>query len=129
LLLPAGRFLRVVIKQFFDPHYLGGLLAALLDGLLALFAAHLEAEPDVPAGGKVGVQGVVLEHHCQVPLPGLLVRDRFPIEQYLAFSYGLKAGDHPEDRGLAAPGGPTRTTNSPSSIESDTSSTASRSSP
>lgn len=114
----------MVIKQFFDPHYLGGLLAALLDGLLALFAAHLEAEPDVPADGKVGVQGVVLNTIARSRSRGFSFVIASPIEQYLAFSYGLKAGDHPEDRGLAAPGGPTRTTNSPSSIESDTSSTA-----
>ena len=53
----------------------------------------------------VGEQGIGLEHSVDVALIGFLVLHIFPLHQDAAAGNALKAGDHPQRRGLAAAGG------------------------
>jgi len=50
------------------------------------------------------IQGVVLEHHRQIALPRFLVGDVLTAEEYAPVRDRFQAGDHPENRRLAAPG-------------------------
>ena len=53
----------------------------------------------------MGVQSVVLEHHCDVPVLGGNVVHDAPVYDDLALGDLLKAGDHTQGGGLAAAGG------------------------
>ena len=63
-----------------------------------------QRESDVLPNGQMGVKGVVLEHHGDVPFAGLLGGDLFPIQKDLTLGDFLEASDHAQHGGLAAPG-------------------------
>ena len=62
----------------------------------------LEAERHVVVDAQVRVQGVALEHHGDVPVPGLEVVDRAAVDPDRPPGHLLQAGDHPQRRRLAA---------------------------
>ena len=53
----------------------------------------------------MGVQGVVLEHHGDIPILGLHVVHQLVADPQLAGGNVLQTGDHPQGGGLAAAGG------------------------
>ena len=63
---------------------------------------QLEGEPDVVGHRHVRVQGVVLEHHGDVPVLGLDVVDDLVADLQLAAADRLQPGDHPQRRRLPA---------------------------
>ncbi len=64
-----------------------------------------QAEGDVLVNGHVGIQGVVLEDHGDVPVLGGHVVDHPVADVQLAAGDVLQSGDHPQGGGLAAAGG------------------------
>jgi hypothetical protein len=67
---------------------------------------QLERKADVVVDRQVRIERVVLEDHGDVARGlGYLV-DRATVQQNPSFRDGLQAADHPQDRGLAAAGGP-----------------------
>src|SRR5215207_8907167 len=69
-------------------------------------APRLEAVGDVAADGQVREDGVVLEHHAGVALVRRQRVDAPGAETHLPALELREAGDHPQERGLAAAGGP-----------------------
>ena len=69
------------------------------------FPAHLQAEGHVLAHRHVRVERVVLEHHRDVAILRRQVVHHAPADDDLAAGNLLEAGDHPQQRGLPAPGG------------------------
>ena len=67
--------------------------------------AELQGEGHVLVDGHVGIQGVALEHHGDVPVLGLHVIHQLPVDVQLAAGDLLQAGNHPQRGGLAAAGG------------------------
>ena len=53
----------------------------------------------------MGIQGVALEHHGDVPVLGLHVVHQLAADVQLAAGDVLQTGDHPQRGGLAAAGG------------------------
>ena len=53
----------------------------------------------------MGENGIVLEHHADVPLAGVFIVDPLFVEIKVAALNGVKAGDHTEQGGFAAAGG------------------------
>jgi hypothetical protein len=75
-------------------------------GLGAAHPAHVETEGHVVEHAHVGEERVVLEHHADLaPLDGQVL-DRLPGDCDAPGIGKLEAGDHPEQRGLAAARGP-----------------------
>ena len=64
-----------------------------------------QAEGDVLVNGHMGIQGVVLEDHGDVPVLGSHVVDHPVADVQLAAGDVLQARDHPQSGGLAAAGG------------------------
>ncbi len=93
-----------------------GRLPHLLVDLLLGHLAQLQGEGHVLIYGHVGVQGVALEDHGDVPVLRLHVVHPLAADDQIALGDILQAGDHPQRGGLAAAGGPTRTMNSLSAI-------------
>ena len=83
---------------------LGGLVDPLVDLVLGDLLLD-EAEGDVLVDGHMGVEGVVLEDHGDVPVLGGHVVDHPVADEELAVADVLQAGDHPQGGGLAAAGG------------------------
>ena len=54
----------------------------------------------------MGENGVILEHHADVALCGVEIVDELVVEVEVAALDGIEAGDHPQQRGLAAAGRP-----------------------
>ena len=52
----------------------------------------------------MGIQGVALEHHGDVPVLGLHVVHQLAVDVQLAAGDILQPGDHPQGGGLAAAG-------------------------
>src|SRR5688500_2977520 len=69
-------------------------------------ALRLERERDIAKDRHVGVQGIALEHHRDLPDPGREAVDHLASDQDLPFGGLLESGDHAKERGLAAPGRP-----------------------
>ena len=67
-------------------------------------ALLLEAEGDIVLDGQVREQRIGLEHHVGRPPIGRHAREILAVEQDVAGIRPLETGDHPQQRGLAAPG-------------------------
>ena len=79
-----------------------------LDPLLNDILVHplqRQAEGDVVVDGHLGIQGIALEHHGDLPLPGSLLIGPYAVDQEFAAGDVLQAGNHPQGRGLSAAGG------------------------
>ena len=105
LLLAARQILRQPVGVLLDLHDLQK--AVCLPGDLILGGlAVLQTVGHILGHGHVGENGVVLEHHADVALAGLLVVDALLVEIEVAALNGIEARDHAQQRGLAAAGGP-----------------------
>ncbi len=68
-------------------------------------ARALQAEGDVVAHAEMRKQRIVLEHHVDRALVRQHLRDVPAIQQDAALVRRLETGEHPQQRGLAAPAG------------------------
>ncbi len=103
--LAAGQLLGLAVQQVVEPENVGGLPYPGFDlGFGEL--PDLESEAHVLADAHVRVQGVALEDHGDVAVPGRHVVDERVADVDLPGRDRLEAGDHPERCGLAAAGGP-----------------------
>jgi hypothetical protein len=68
--------------------------------------AVLQAERDVVVDRQVRVEGVALEHHRDVPVPGLDIVDRPAVDVDRALGHLLEPGHHAQRGRLAAAGRP-----------------------
>ena len=105
LALAAGQGTGHAVQIIRQAHLLGGVghqLGPFRLGDLVVF----QAEFDVVLHGHGGIDGVVLEHHGHAPLAGGNLRDVGAVDQNGAGGLGADAGDHAQQRGLAAAGGP-----------------------
>ena len=103
LALTTGQGLGLALEELLETQDLGGLgdaLVALVGGDLG----HLESEGHVVRDGHVRVQRVVLEHHRDVTVLRRDVGDVAVADEDLAGVDLLETGQHPQGRGLAAPG-------------------------
>ena len=99
--LAAGQLIGLALLQPVEldqRHHLGD---AGVD-LRARHAGALQAERDVVAHGEMRKQRVVLEHHVDRPLVRRHLRDVLAVEQDAALIRRLEAGQHAQQRGLAA---------------------------
>ena len=104
LALAAGQGLGLALQILGDVQDLGGLPHLLVDLLLG-YLAQLQGKGHVLIHGHVGIQGVALEHHGDVPVLGLHVVHPLAADEQVALGDVLQAGDHPQGGGLAAAGG------------------------
>ena len=99
--LPAGERARPAVEQPVEAEQLRGLLDAALD-LRLLQLAHPQRVAEVLAHGHVRVERVVLEHHREVALRGLLLRHVAAVDQDAARRDALEPADRAEQRRLPA---------------------------
>ena len=104
LALAAAHFLGLALQIILDVQHLGRLQDALLDLVLGHFAVS-QAECHVFVHGHVRIQGVALEHHCDVAVLRLHVVDQRVADEHVARGDRLQARDHAQRGGLAAAGG------------------------
>ena len=69
------------------------------DGLSLL--THLEGEGHIVIDGHVGVEGIGLEDHGDVPVLGLHLVHPFAVKEEVTFRNGVEAGDHAKEGALA----------------------------
>ena len=105
LALTAGERLRLAVEQAFDLQDLRRPLHRRFD-CAALGAAHPQAESEVLAHRHVRIERVVLEHHRDVALARRHVVHDLAVDDDLAAGHRFEAGDHSQDRALAAARGP-----------------------
>ena len=103
LLLAARELIGIAVGELRQLDELEHLLDAGID-LGGAAMRHLEAEGDVVAHRHVGEQRIGLEHHADLALMRLQVGHVLAIDADRAARRGLEAGDHAQDRRLAAAG-------------------------
>ena len=103
LLLSAGQPVRHPVGVFVDMHQLHKPVRLLRDLRLGQLPL-LQAEGHVVPHGKMGKDGVVLEHHADIPPGGIQIVDPLVVEIDAAALDAVEAGDHPQQRRLAAAG-------------------------
>ena len=99
--LAAGEGLGLAVQELLEVEEPGRLLhtsAALVRG----DARDLQGEAHVVRHGHVRVEGVVLEHHRDVPVLGLHVGDVPVAQEHPPPGEGLEASEHAQGGGLAA---------------------------
>ena len=101
LLLAARKLRRQPVGKFRQPDLLDHGIGRLAP-LLRAYAAHAQGESDVVADVQMRKQRVGLEHHRGAPLDRRKADDVLAADQYLAMGRVLVAGDHAQDRRLAA---------------------------
>ena len=104
LLLAAGELVGLPVRQVGDLHQLQSLGHPGADLILGNLSG-LQAVGHIFADRQVGKNGVVLEHHADIPLMGGNVVDALFSEIEIAAFNGVKTGDHTQKCGLAAAGG------------------------
>ena len=104
LQLAAGELVRPALAVALQPHE-GERARDALGDLLGRDLARLEAVGDVAGHGEVGEDGVVLEHHADVAPVRRQRVDALLTDADLAGIELGEAGDHAQQRGLAAAGG------------------------
>jgi hypothetical protein len=105
LTLPSRERPGAAIEEVVEPEELGYLVDAAVDLVLRRLA-DAKAIAQVLAHVHVRVEGVVLEHHGDVATSRLDVGDVAFAEVDRALVHRLEARDHPQQRRLAAAGGP-----------------------
>ena len=104
LALAAGQSLGLAAQVFGDTQGLRRLVDPAVNLLLG-HLAELQGELHVLPHGHVGIQGVVLEHHGDVPVLRLHVVHALAVDQQVTAGDILQTGHHPQSGGLAAAGG------------------------
>ena len=99
--MPTRKLLRATIQKLGDVENAGSALDALLDLRLGKFLQP-KTEGHVLEYGHMGVEGVILEHHRDVPILGRHVVDQLVADINLARGGFLEPGDHAQGRALAA---------------------------
>ena len=105
LALAAGELRRPAVEEFSSCSMLRDFVGALLDHVLRRLG-DAERERDVLAHRHVRVERVGLEHHGDAPLGRRHVGDVDAVDEDLPCGDHLEAGDHAQQRGLAAAGRP-----------------------
>ena len=105
LLLAARQIGRQSVSQFGQAHLLHHLIRDLVPFGFRL-AANAQREGDVVADGQMRKQRVGLKHHRGAPLDRRQSLDILAPDHDFASGRFLVARNHPQDRGLAATGGP-----------------------
>ena len=100
--LSARELARIALEQMREVQHAGGLVD-LRGDLGRGFLAQLQAEAHVVANVEMRIQRVALEHHRDVALARLEVVDAAIADDDVARRDRLESGDHPQQRGLAAP--------------------------
>ena len=105
-LLAAGQALRQAVLVFVDFYHLQNFIH--LAPSCALFGtfADFQAVFHVLAYRQVGEDGIALEHHADVPFLGRNIVDDLVVKFDGSPSMLLNPGNHAQQSGLAAPGGP-----------------------
>ena len=104
LALAAGKVRGLAVQIGRHAHDLG----IFRDAAVPLLLGHLfvfQAKLNVFAHAHGGIDGVILEHHGDIAFFGRLVGDVLAVHQNAAGGGGTDAGDHAQQRGLAAAGG------------------------
>ena len=104
LALAAGERLGLAVQIFRDAQDLRRLIHPLVD-LRLIHLAELQGESDVLPHCHMGVQGVILEHHGDIPILGGHIVHQLPADVQLAAGDLLQTGHHPQGGGFAAAGG------------------------
>ena len=103
LLLAAGELVRKALAEAGQPHVLQR-FRDLAGDLGRRRLRHLERERDVALDGHVREQRVALEDRAHGPRFGRPVGQVFAVQEDAAAVGKVEAGDHPQQRGLAAAG-------------------------
>ena len=101
--LTTGEVLRFAVEEVFKSEDVRRLTDPARD-LFLVDLLQLERERHVPEHRHVRIQGVVLEHHRDVAFPRWEVVDNLLADLHGSLGDALEAGDHPQDRRLAAAG-------------------------
>ncbi|PTX59649.1 hypothetical protein C8P63_11184 [Melghirimyces profundicolus] len=104
LALTPGECFGFSVQQVFDVENFGRFLYPLVDFVLLEFP-KLQAEGHVLVNVHMGIQGVALEHHGDVPILGGNVVDQPVTDVQLPFRNFFQSGDHPKGGGFPATGG------------------------
>ena len=99
--LPAGQRPGQPVQVIRQAQNAGGILHLLLDHVL-VHPLEGEAEGDVVKHRHLGVEGVALEHHGYLPLPGAQLVGPLAVDEEFAVGDVLQSGDHPKGGGFAA---------------------------
>jgi hypothetical protein len=99
--LAARELARIALEIRSEAEDVGRLFHACLDLALRLLCDH-QRERHVVANGHVRIERVVLEHHRDVALLRRLAIDHGVADRHFAAGDLLEAGDHPQERRLAA---------------------------
>ena len=105
LALAAGELMRLAPLEAFEPHERQHLGNARGD-LLLRQAVLLQPEGDIARDGEMRKQRVALEHHVDRPPVRRHAGQILAVEQDAARVRRLEAGEHAQQRGLAAAGRP-----------------------
>jgi hypothetical protein len=105
LTLPARKLLGPAVQQVVDAEDVGRLLNPPVDLVLGELA-HFQPEAQVLAHAHMGIEGVVLKHHGDVPVLGPHIVDEPVADVDLSGAHRIEPGNHPQCRGFAASGGP-----------------------
>ena len=103
LALAAGQRLGFPVQQVGDVQNPGSFFHSLLDFRFGNLP-QLQAKRHVVVHGHMGVQSIVLEHHCNVSVFGGYVVHQFSVNVQLAFRNLFQTGNHPQSSGLTAAG-------------------------
>ena len=98
--LTARQCAGLAVQELFDLQQLGHIMHRLFALGLGC-AMHLKTESDVLADGHVRVEGVGLEHHCDVALGWMHAVHGVALDRNGAAGDVLKPRDHVQQRGLA----------------------------
>ena len=105
LLLAAGQALRQAVLVFVDFYHLKNFIHPILHVLLR-HLADFQAVFHVLAYRQVGEDGIALKHHADVPFLGRNIVDDLVVKFDGSPLDAVKPGNHAQQSGLAAPGGP-----------------------
>ena len=104
LALAAGEGLGLAVQVLGDVQG----LRRLLDPAVNLRRVHLpqlQGKSHVLVNRHMGIEGIALEHHGDVPVFRLHIVHQLPVDVQLAAGDLLQAGNHPQRGGLTAAGG------------------------
>ena len=104
LLLTAGELTGLAVEQLCDLQHLGDILQP-LTALCLGYTVHFQGEQNVVLNGHVGVQGVVLEYHADIPVFRRHIGHRLAVKKNLPLGRLFQTCHHRQCGTLAATGG------------------------
>ena len=103
LTLTTRERLGLAVQELRDLQDLGGFVHPRVD-LRLRHLAEFQPERHVVVHRHVRIEGVVLEHHRDIPILGRHIVDEFVPDVHLALGDLLEPGDHPQNRRLSTTG-------------------------